>query len=734
MAILIAWPNTVSISIRDSSSRQDLSLQTSPRLRPWVKDSCCILYQASLCDSPDAGRWVSIGASSPTLAISGFVCRDPIATKRVQFISLGVGPLSNESRCNVLYEEVNKIFAESSFGTLEDDGGPADVDKKRDGFTAKELRPRKGVDRWPMFFLKLSPVSAHGQDILGVDEILDDRQPSVSLITDLLRAMFYEFLRKIHCQPRQISLHTSSTSHEVNHGSAQTNANEPDRRSEFNDADNSDLGSCSEPARKTPRLDDPRSRAGSLFAAPSRIKAGRPLQTFQTSPLPEMQKRTTSTIPSHDDENNGSDSCLNNRPAMIEFPQDPLFDRNGRLMRKPFEDIQNPEKPKFEARVEAANKPEVTSSQISNDCQNKIPESIEPATRTTTNTKAPTASAKVSRRLTLSTRHSEAKVIHHKSDSSDVGPELGTPAEKESTPWIRDLAGKWRNPVFRAAEAPIPKLPEMLELPDLELRPGRHQTQQGPINVSASSRHEALAIGLQGRLSKDTLKRAQVISQIDNKFILAKFQIKPVSGEGDSASTITSLSPVLVLIDQHAADERCRVEGLMRGYFRAIADETGSRVWAAVTQLLPKPMQFEVSITDRDVLSRFQQHLRYWGIYYSIRAPTQTNTRRKDQSNMPLTSKAMVSVQSLPPAILERCRTEPRLLVELMRKEAWRLNDEGTEASPPIPIPVSQAEPAGDGPAWVSLFHGCPPGIVDLINSRSCRSTSAFPTPLLSRF
>ncbi|KAK7696705.1 DNA mismatch repair protein [Diaporthe eres] len=77
----------------------------------------------------------------------GYVCREPVATKRVQFISLGIEPLSNESRCNVLFEEVNRVFADSAFGAVdtESDSDGGLKEPKMEGFTGKELKLKKGI-------------------------------------------------------------------------------------------------------------------------------------------------------------------------------------------------------------------------------------------------------------------------------------------------------------------------------------------------------------------------------------------------------------------------------------------------------------------------------------------------------------------------------------------------------------------------------------------------------------
>jgi DNA mismatch repair protein MLH3 len=75
----------------------------------------------------------------------------------------------------------------------------------------------------------------------------------------------------------------------------------------------------------------------------------------------------------------------------------------------------------------------------------------------------------------------------------------------------------------------------------------------------------------------------------------------------------------------------------------------------------------------------------------------------------------MVEVETLPVSIVERCRSEPRVLVDLLRKEIWHLHGTGSSGA-------RSALGTGAGEDWVTRFHDCPKGILDLINSRACRS------------
>lgn len=725
VALFIAWPSAVSVSIRESSSRQTLSLKTASKT--WLSDSCRLLHQVLLCDSPSTSGWVSVGASAPTLSISGYVCREPVATKRIQFIALGIEPLSNEYRSNVLYEEVNRVFANSSFGAIdEEDPDRNQKDIQMGGFVQRDLKARKGVDRWPMFFLKISPASSAIQRPLEIDDILDHRQPSLVLITDLLKAMFYEFLNKNLCQPRKVAL--SAKSNTRRHRESDKSSGNIDAALTVSVKARQDSGQspsstqAEEPVHKASRLAPEDSRLEPSLDFWSKIKLGQTLPTFQGSAPPPSRtqsarlstaSRSRATTPGHGD-------AKSSRPALAEHSRPMLYDANGRLTRKPFEDID----PKIlvgrgTREPDDANPPTPRSQQSpQRPLEDETFEWINPVTKMVSIVNSRTGFALPPRSLTLNKRASERAKEVGKTDSNSS---LDT---EEMTPWIGDLISKWKNPVFELTEQPIPKLPDMPDMLGIDLRPAGHNCNQGLPAFSEASHHEIPAMGLHGRLSKDTIKRATLIAQADSKFILAKVPFDRVTEDRKDPRSF------LVLIDQHAADERCRVEALMKEYFKRTADEHGNRIWKAVTELLPKPLQFEVSSQDKSVLHRFQDHFTHWGIFYDVVLSSSGEIGVELTTKKMKKTKSKVVVRSLPPAIIERCRTEPRLLAELVRKEAWKLNDEKGLAQEPRTRAIIAGEDEKDGPAWVSLFHGCPQGIVELINSRSCRSAIMFNDPL----
>ncbi|KAH6679939.1 hypothetical protein F5X68DRAFT_212387 [Plectosphaerella plurivora] len=269
--------------------------------------------------------------------------------------------------------------------------------------------------------------------------------------------------------------------------------------------------------------------------------------------------------------------------------------------------------------------------------------------------------------------------------------------EKEPSPWLKDILETWENPAFETTEARIPSIEEAAPTAGFGAGCfGHRSTDDCSFDLATVTR--------QARLSKSALAQAEVISQVDRKFILVKMARH--QGEKNISSTSDEDdNTVLVLVDQHAADERCQLEVLMRDYFECV---DGTNVLRAKTELLARPIRFEFGAEDCRILHRFSPFFEHWGVFYSTSPPDSGEGRS-----------GALEVLSLPSSILERARTEPKLLADLLRSEAWRLDEVGMP-------PLSQRKLAGGPQGWVQNFQACPQGILDLLNSRSCRSAIMF--------
>lgn len=172
------------------------------------------------------------------------------------------------------------------------------------------------------------------------------------------------------------------------------------------------------------------------------------------------------------------------------------------------------------------------------------------------------------------------------------------------------------------------------------------------------------------RVSASDLVCARVLGQVDQKFILV---LTPTKDTGDN----------LVLIDQHAADERIKVEQLYR------------ELCAAPAVLLTRPLILDSSEEEARRFEEIRPYFASWGIRYEIADNT-------------------IRVTHLPQLIAERCQRDPGMLVELLRKEVWMDRHRVVLESRPEDL------------SWVDRMAHCPAGVMEMVNSRACRTAIMF--------
>jgi DNA mismatch repair protein MLH3 len=187
------------------------------------------------------------------------------------------------------------------------------------------------------------------------------------------------------------------------------------------------------------------------------------------------------------------------------------------------------------------------------------------------------------------------------------------------------------------------------------------------------------------------------------------------------------LSPVqnadaelLVLIDQHAADERVQVESLSKELCTplqrngAYQSKLGHTAQVAAV-MLDKPVQFSISSLERVHFTTHAARFAAWGILFDIlRSVSATATLGKDQY--------VLSVTTLPSGIAERCKADPKVLISFLRSTVWKYAED--RHLPLLPQHSSTID--ADANDWVRRLATCPPGLIDLINSRACRSAIMF--------
>lgn len=190
------------------------------------------------------------------------------------------------------------------------------------------------------------------------------------------------------------------------------------------------------------------------------------------------------------------------------------------------------------------------------------------------------------------------------------------------------------------------------------------------------------------QVSKEDLSRAKVLGQVDKKFILI---------------TVKNL---LILIDQHAADERVKLEQLCQE--SCVGDPI----------ILAQPLVFEIELDEASLFLAWQAYFRKWKIDYVVEE-CQSKELRQGQG---LRHRDFsIKVNALPRLIAERCRAEPKLLIELLRHELWSHRVHSKLDTCSLSAPQSQSRRS-----WLSIAASCPIGVLELLKSRSCRTAIMF--------
>lgn len=208
------------------------------------------------------------------------------------------------------------------------------------------------------------------------------------------------------------------------------------------------------------------------------------------------------------------------------------------------------------------------------------------------------------------------------------------------------------------------------------------------------------------KIHTSNLKEAIVIGQIDNKFILV------VVPPNESVYPLTSSGgkDILLLIDQHAADERVKVEELYQ------------QICTSKPLTLSEPIIFYISQEESLMFSRYRDYFSAWNINYDILNSTTKCTTTEIEFDYE--SSLKLSVNAVPTLVAERCRLQPKILIELLREEIWSSPSDRN----PLRECLSPSEVNSEN--WILKLGRCPSRLVEIVNSRACRSAIMFNDPL----
>jgi DNA mismatch repair protein MLH3 len=648
VGLLLAWHMPISVSLKSAEGNGKLQIRDNQDLvlgrqvgESFSRD-CDLslvrrtLSQAGLIEPSDWDNWIKISARTPFIKIRGAVSLQPAPSKQIQFISLGIHPVSTEVASHVLYDEVNRHFASSSFGNQEETSDLEEAARisgnnggrsKRDGFTNKQLKGGgKGVDRWPMFCIRIELFENVNQEFEADIERL--REDTLSSLLKVLGVMTTRFLEENHFRPRSRLQRRS-----------QDTPRKPEARGSSLSREGSD-GKLQIPTKSN------NSYPEHTFSGWSRIKVGaHVIRPAIPAPSNSSQNRATTVELGR----KGSvDPCLDSTAS-----PEPREHADARAAEP---DTSQDREQTLEWRNPKSGATVLINARTGLEVRPQLPR--RPAT-------APSISGTLAQLspggscITAVPRHAR-RLTRHTSSPFTI-PKAGS--------WSSDLLAKWENPVFDTTEENIPQV--SLDGPNVEAADILHGRRHLCSDVDIQKAFMQSSSSFSARLSKAALKNARIISQVDKKFIL-------ICMSDCSQTSGSKGGELLVLVDQHAADERLRVESLLAELHSS-------------PKALTKPIIFEVQAHEGRVLARQASYFADWGILYDVILP-------------PDTKKCRVSARTLPTVIAERCRIEPKVLIDLLRAEAWKREEVGGSRS----------------------TRQCPQGLLEMLNSRACRSAVMF--------
>ncbi|KAJ6466703.1 hypothetical protein C8R47DRAFT_1179968 [Mycena vitilis] len=225
-------------------------------------------------------------------------------------------------------------------------------------------------------------------------------------------------------------------------------------------------------------------------------------------------------------------------------------------------------------------------------------------------------------------------------------------------------------------------------------------------STSASSR----------RFRKDDLRNAQVINQVDCKFIACLID--------DSSSASASWPRTLVLVDQHAADERVRVEKFLKelclGYLSNVnAGPTKDLLRRrdlnppVPTLLTRQEVRQLCDISTRRAFER-------WGFHFLDPAVDFSSNPEQGVEAGSASGYSQVFVQCIPEVVADK------LLLDVELRDFIKAFLAKGENDPPPNETKAARHEQDDEFFWLRALRWCPQQLLDLVNSKACRGAIMF--------
>jgi DNA mismatch repair protein MLH3 len=244
----------------------------------------------------------------------------------------------------------------------------------------------------------------------------------------------------------------------------------------------------------------------------------------------------------------------------------------------------------------------------------------------------------------------------------------------------------------------------------LDLGPDENGAARGPFQAIASCNPSTSV-----RFTNDDLRRSKVIAQVDNKFICCSITRDAQHGRQTQH---------IVLFDQHAADERVRVEQYLDVLSKSFASDTVDIRDLSLTPLLILLPDYQSQWLTSSRIA--QGALRRWGFGIDLPLLAARPSDARDNA-----AYAQISVFSVPAIVHERLSAQHgKEAQKTIQSYVEFLMQEGTSGLHTL-IGNLDAKHGGEGPAASAILRWCPRRLLELVNSKACRGEADTPCLLI---
>ncbi|KAJ3975254.1 hypothetical protein EV361DRAFT_889995 [Lentinula raphanica] len=237
-------------------------------------------------------------------------------------------------------------------------------------------------------------------------------------------------------------------------------------------------------------------------------------------------------------------------------------------------------------------------------------------------------------------------------------------------------------------------------------------------------------IHTQHRFTKNDIREARVISQVDHKFVACVFTKDLVNKDLGNNKVLTEEDDkisTLVLIDQHAADERIRVERFLKdlclGFLR---NRSGGEEEGVEMRHLTPPVPILLTRHEASRLLRSEQiqsSFQSWGIRFADLAQVETGLGTSE-SGLDNENDSYVQLYTVcVPEVVADKLTMGNELRDLVKGYLAQLESDLPDVS------LSQggvSATRANERDWLKALRWCPRELLDLVNSKACRGAIMF--------